>query len=173
METCNFTEWHETRQGLEYLTKLAGSFVLSEADSSHYSVEVNYRTTKKEILESYAKLVLGYVSAAMKKHGYHCKHIFTDKPMRILVATRNWDDGEWVAVLCYNPHHCGFVLSSGYWNKDRRTVTIHDPATKKLDEDDAAKLTTKLVNYLHELKYKDPRKVGSLKPAPMKRGPKK
>lgn len=166
-----FTEWLAS---LDYLANLTQSFVLiTEADSSHYSVEVNYRTTKKELLDAYAKLCLGFISAAMKKHGYHCKHIYSDVPIRIIIATRNWDDGEWVAILAYNPHHAKFVLSAGYWNKDRRTVTIHEPATKHLEENDAAGLVTKLVNYMHELKHKEPRKIGILKPATMKRGPKK
>ena len=32
-----------------------------------YSVEVNFDTTKDDCLLSYAKIMLGYISAAMKK----------------------------------------------------------------------------------------------------------
>ena len=50
---------------------------LTEAvETSRYAVEVNYRTTSKEALEGYAKICLGYVSAALKNHGYHTKHVF-------------------------------------------------------------------------------------------------
>lgn len=170
MET--FIEWCVDRDNLAYLVKIVESIPLNEADSSHYSIEVNYRTTKKQMLDAYAKLVLGYVSAAMKRNGYHVKHVYQDNPIRILVATRNWDDGEWIATVIYNPQQLAFVLSSGYWNKDRRTVSIHDPATKKLDVDDAAGIVNQLINYMYELKNKERRKVNTLKPAPMKRGPK-
>jgi hypothetical protein len=170
MET--FIEWCKDRDSLAYLVKIVESIPLNEADSSHYSIEVNYRTTKKQMLDAYAKLVLGYVSAAMKRNGYHVKHVYQDNPIRILVATRNWDDGEWIATVIYNPQQLSFVLSSGYWNKDRRTVSIHDPATKKLDVDDAAGIVNQLINYMYELKNKERRKINTLKPAPMKRGPK-
>ena len=73
-----FREWLELDRNLNYLSTL-----LEAADYQHYSVEVNYRTTKVELLDRYAKLVLGYVSAALKKNGYHVKHVFGDKPMRI------------------------------------------------------------------------------------------
>lgn len=173
MDIQKFSEWCKEKANLDYLSKLAKSIPLNEADSSHYSIEVNYRTTKKEVLDSYAKLILGYVSAAVKRNGYHVRHVFNDKPLRIIIATRNWDDGEWVSIISYNPFHSSFFISAGYWNKDRKTVSIHEPATKKLEVEDAAGITNKVVNYMFELKQKDPRKINKLKPAPMKRGPKK
>jgi hypothetical protein len=70
---------------------------ISEAvETSRYSIEVNYRTKKDEALEGFAKIALGYVSAALKNHNYHTKHVFSEKPLRLMVSTRNWDDGEWV-----------------------------------------------------------------------------
>ena len=54
-------------------------------ESTRYSVEVNYRTKTDEVLEGFAKIALGYVSAALKKQGYHVRQIFDEKPMRIIV----------------------------------------------------------------------------------------
>jgi hypothetical protein len=172
MDTQKFNEWRMEREAVDRLKKLIDTIPLTEANSSHYSIEVNYRTTKKEILDAYAKLVLGYVSAAVKRSGYHVKHVYSDVPVRILVATRNWDDGEWVASVVYNPEHNCFIMTAGHWNKDRRTISLNDGEKKKLDADDAAGITTQLVNYMYNLKKKEPRKQ-MLKTAPLKRGPKK
>ncbi len=141
-------------------------------DISRYSIEVNYRTSKKEVLDAWAKLVLGFVSAALQKEGYHVKHVYSEKPVRILVSTNNWDDGAWTALLMYNHNQEHFVISSGFWNKDRRTVSVQRD-TGKCAEDTAASLVGKLLNFMHELKHRDPRKINTLKPAPMKRGPKR
>jgi hypothetical protein len=172
MDTQKFTEWRIEREALDHLKRVADSIPLTEADSSHYSIEVNFRTTKKEMLAAYAKLVLGYVSAAVKRNGYHVKHVYSEVPVRILVATRNWDDGEWVASVIYNPEHNCFVMTAGHWNKDRRTISVSSDETKKIEADDAAGITTKLINYMHDLKKKESRKQ-PLKTAPHKRGPKK
>ena len=75
---------------------------LSE-DSTRYSVEVNYRTSTDEALDHIAKVTLGYVSAAMKKSDFHVKQVFEEKPLRIMVSSRNWDDGEWVGLISWNP----------------------------------------------------------------------
>ena len=64
------------------------------SQNSRYSVEVNFDTTKDDCLLSYAKIMLGYISAAMKKMNYHVKLVFSEKPLRLIVASRNWDDGE-------------------------------------------------------------------------------
>jgi hypothetical protein len=68
--TRNFREW-------------ADDYQLLVEDVSRYSVEVNYRTTKKELLNSWSKLVLGFVSAALQREGYHVKHVYTEKPQRL------------------------------------------------------------------------------------------
>jgi hypothetical protein len=141
-------------------------------DVSRYSIEVNYRTSKKEVLDSWAKLVLGFVSAALQREGYHVKHVYSEKPLRILVSTNNWDDGSWVALLMYNHNTEHFVISSGFWNKDRRTVSVQRD-TGRCAEDTASTLVGKVLNFMHDLKHRDPRKIGSLRPAKMKRGPKK
>lgn len=151
-----FRDWHDLR-------------FLNE-DVSRYSVEVNYRTSKKEVLDAWAKLVLGFVSAALQREGYHCKHIYSEKPFRILVTTNNWDDGAWTAVLLFNHDHECFVISSGFWNKDRKTVSIQRD-TGKCSESTAVDLVNKMLNFMYDLRKRDPRRVNQLKPAPMKRGP--
>jgi hypothetical protein len=140
------------------------------ASSSRYSVEVNYRTKSDEAMESFAKIALGYVSATMKGHNYHVKHVFNEKPLRILISSRNWDDGEWVGIASWNPEHDCFVISKGFYNKDRKTVSIQD--SKKCSGDSAASISKELVNYMHNLKKKPDRHQEKLKKVPLKRGPK-
>lgn len=147
-------------------------FQLNEAaETSRYSIEVNYRTSSEEALEGFAKICLGYVSAAIKKHGFHTKHVYTEKPLRLLVAARNWDDGEWVgAVTWYAQQNC-FVLSKGFYNKDRKTVRIKD--SKRCDGKSAAEIHKELFNTMTDLKHKPDAHKEKLKPALMKRGPKR
>jgi hypothetical protein len=68
---------------------------LAEADT-RYSVEVNFRTKIDEVMKNAAKITLGYASAALKKAEFHVRQVFEEDPLRILVSTRNWDDGEWI-----------------------------------------------------------------------------
>ncbi len=143
--------------------------LVEAVETSRYAVEVNYRTTSKEALEGYAKICLGYVSAALKNHGYHTKHVFTEKPLRLLVSSRNWDDGEWTGVITWNPDHNCFVISKGFYNKDRRTVSVQ--SSQKCDGDSAADVTKQLHNMMHHLKGQPDRHVAKLKPVPLKRGP--
>ena len=109
----NFKEWKDAED----------SFIES-VEVSRYSIEVNYRTTSEEALEGFAKLCLGYISAALKKHGYHTKHVFTEKPLRLMVSSRNWDDGEWTGLVTWNPEHLCFIISKGFYNKTRSTVSV-------------------------------------------------
>ncbi len=97
-----------------------------------YSVEINFDTTKDDCLLSYAKIMLGYVSAAMKKMNYHVKLVFSEKPLRLIVASRNWDDGEWVGMISYNNEKDHFTISKGFYNKLDRTVSIQD--TELIDD---------------------------------------
>lgn len=140
------------------------------ADSTRYSVEVNFRTTPEETLESYAKIALGYVSAGIKQHNFHVRHVYTDKPVRILVSSRNWDDGEWCVVVTWNTEQKCFVVSKGFYNKDRRTVSIQ--SSEKAEGENAAELTKHVFNMMHDLKNKPDRHQEKLKPVPLKRGPK-
>ena len=140
------------------------------ASTTRYSVEVNYRTTSKEAMEGFAKIALGYVSATLKGHDYHVKHVFDEKPLRILVSSRNWDDGEWAGVCSYNYEHRCFVVSRGFFNKDRRTVSIQKSA--KCSGNSASEVAKEMMNMMHNLKDKPDRKQEKLKPVPLKRGPK-
>jgi hypothetical protein len=140
-------------------------------ETSRYAVQVNYRTTGDEALEGFAKICLGFVSAAIKKHGYHTKHVFDEKPYRLLVAARNWDDGEWTGVVTWHPEHKCFVLSKGFYNKDRKTVSIQN--SKKCSGESAADINKELFNMMHHLKDQPDRHKEKLKPVPLKRGPKK
>lgn len=143
-----------------------------ESDASRYSVEVNYRTKIKDALRSYAKIALGYVSAALKQNDYHIKQVFDKDPIRIMVSSRNWDDGEWVAMVHFHPDHDGgcFVVSKGFYNKEKRTVSIQK--STKCSGDSAAEISTELRNLMHELKNTKDRHVEKLKPIKLKRGPK-
>jgi hypothetical protein len=146
---------------------------LNEASTAaRYSVEVNFRTQIKETLESYAKICLGYVSAAMKQSGYHIKHVYDQKPIRILVSSRNWDDGEWVGIVYFHPEHDGgcFIICKGFYNRDSKTVSMQ--SRTKCKGDSAAEITTELRNLMHSLKSQKDRHQEKLKGVPLKRGPK-
>lgn len=140
------------------------------SDSSRYSIEVNYRTKSKEVLEAFAKICLGFVSAAMKNAGYHVKHVYDTNPIRIMISSRHWDDGEWVGMVSWNPHHQCFFISKGFYNKARKTVSVQN--TEKCDGENASEIVSKMKNIMHELKYKKDRNMPKLKKVPLKRGPK-
>lgn len=144
--------------------------LVEAVETSRYSVEVNYRTTSKEALEGFAKVSLGYVSAALKNHGYHTKHVFGEKPLRLLVSSRNWDDGEWSGCVTWNHEHNCFVISKGFYNRERRTVSIQ--SSRKCTGDSAAEVAKELHNLMHNLKNEPNRHHEKLKPVPLKRGPK-
>lgn len=146
--------------------------VISEiATSTRYSVEVNYRTSPKEVLDSFAKICLGFVGAALKQNNFHIKHVYDEKPIRILVSSRNWDDGEWACVVSFNHEQECFVISKGFYNKDRRTVSIQH--NKKCDGTSAADITREVRNLMHDLSNKPDRHQEKLKGVSLKRGPKK
>lgn len=143
---------------------------LESASHTRYSIEVNFRTKREEVDESYAKLTLGYISAAMKNVGYHVKQVFEQKPIRILISTRNWDDGEYVCVVSWNYENGCFVISKGFYNKDRKTVSVQN--SKKCDGESAADITRDLKNFMHNLKEEPVKHKNKLKPVHLKRGPK-
>jgi hypothetical protein len=152
---------------------LASKDTLNEADT-RYSVEVNFRTKIKEILANYAKISLGYVSAALKAADFHVKQVFDDGVVRILVSSRNWDDGEWVVVVSWNPHHNAYFMTKGFFNKLTKHVSIpKDSPSKKLEADNAAQITAEIKNTMHSLKDRKDRHIEKLKKVPLKRGPKK
>lgn len=153
---------------LAFMSRRMG--MITEASQvSRYSIQVDYRTDKKDVLQAFAKLVLGYVSAGLKKMGMHTKHVFDDTPIRLLVSSRNWDDGEWVGLVSWSEKdHC-FLISKGYYNKDRKTVSVQ--STKKC-ADNASEISKEMHNMMHHLKDQPDRHVEKLKPAHLKRGPK-
>ena len=153
-----FNEWMVNRKGL--------------LESTRYSVEVNYRTKTKEVLEGFAKIALGYASAGLKKRGYHVKQVFDHGPIRIMVSSRNWDDGEWVVMASYSPKEDGgcFVMSKGFYNKDRRSISIQN--SHKCKQDTPAEMVKEIVNMMHGLKDEPDRRTEKLKPVKRKTGPK-
>jgi len=157
--------------GLVSYSAYSKKHLIESVELSRYSVEVNYRTKKQEALEGFAKICLGYVSSALKRHGYHTKHVFTEKPLRLLVSSRNWDDGEWVGVVSWNSTEECFVISKGFYNKNKRTVSLQK--SEKCSDEDAAGLAKGLHNLMSSLKDQPNRHVEKLKPVPLKRGPKK
>lgn len=173
----NFTEIckkyfdYNLKNYLKSYSEYASKTLIESVEVSRYSVEVNYRTTTDEALEGFAKITLGYVSAALKKHGYHTKHVFTEKPLRLLVTARNWDEGEHTGIVTWNPDHKCFIVSQGFYNKGRKTVSISN--SKKCGGDSASEITKELHNTMHSLKDKPNRHQEPLKPVPLKRGPKK
>ena len=147
--------------------------ILNEGNTAgRYSIEVNFRTKIEETLAAYAKICLGYVSAAMKQSGYHVKHVYDQKPLRILVSSRNWDDGEWVGIVYFHPEHDGgsFILSRGFYNRDVKTVSMQ--SRTKCKGDSAAEISKELRNLMHNLKNTPDRHQEKLKGIPLKRGPK-
>lgn len=165
-----FLEYHE--QIDDVVENCLNLFKINEAaETSRYSIEVNYRTTSEEALEGFAKICLGYISAAIKKHGFHTKHVYTEKPLRLLVASRNWDNGEWVGVVSWYAKQNCFVISKGFYNKDRKTVRIKD--SKRCDGHSAAEINKELFNTMKHIKELPDEHKEKLKPALMKRGPKR
>jgi len=144
-------------------------YELDEA-TTRYSVEVNYRTTIKEMKEGFAKLLLGYVSAALKERNYHVKKIFDEEPYRIIVSAHNWTDGEWVLIVSYNSKQDCFVLSKGFYNRDRQTVTVQ--SSEKCEGGSAADIFRALFNKMNKIKEEKPHHMGDLKGVKGKTGPK-
>ncbi len=163
-----FKNWLETSEPLCVL--IIPSLNEGAGTSSRYSVEVNYRTTVEDAMKGTAKIVLGFVSAALKQNDYHVKHVYNQEPIRILISSRNWDDGEWVGVVNYNPKENCFIISKGFYNRDRKTVSIQN--SKKCSGDNAAEIVRELRNHMHSLSDQPDRFKDKLKPVPLKRGPK-
>ena len=138
--------------------------------TARYSIEVNYRTNIEEVLEAFAKINLGLVSAGIKNHDFHVKHVYTEDPIRILVSSRNWDDGEHCVVCRYDKKEKCFVVSKGFYNKDRKTVSV--VSSEKCKGDNAAELTKHVYNMMRDLKGKPDRHMPGLKAIRLKPGPK-
>jgi hypothetical protein len=147
-------------------------FFTEATTATRYSIEINYRTKTKEVLEASAKIVLGYVSAALKQNGYHIKTLYEESPMRIIISTRNFEEGEWVGIILFNPDNGGkYIIAQGFYNRDRRTASIQ--SHKQAKGDSPAELASEMRMVMYELKNKKDRHLPSLKPLNLKRGPKK
>lgn len=140
------------------------------AQQTRYSVGVNYRTSPGDVLDIYAKISLGYVSASMKKYGYHTKHVYTEAPYRLLISSGNWDDGEHIVLVSWDHKNKCFVLSNGFYNKMRKTVSVTNSTSCK--HDTASKISQEAYKMMEDLKETPDRKTMKLKPAKMKTGPK-
>ncbi|MHA2043415.1 MAG: hypothetical protein ACW99G_01400 [Candidatus Thorarchaeota archaeon] len=150
---------------------LSQNTLCEDVKPTRYSIEINYRSKPEEMMRAFAKIALGYVSASIKQHGYHVKHVYEDDPVRILVSSRNWDDGEWAGVVNFHPKDGGcFVISKGFYNKSRKTVSIQ--SSNKCKGDSAAEIAKELHNMMNSLKHKKDRNRPKLKGVPLKRGPK-
>lgn len=153
----------------EYFT-IKTNIIKESVETSRYAVDVNYRTTMEEANHGFAKIALGYVSAALKKMGFHVKLVFSEKPLRIIVSSRNWDDNEWVGMISYNSSLGFFVLSKGYYNRTKKTVTVM--SSSKIDgPTSASNMAEKLKNSMDDLKTAPARKNAEIK-IDLKRGPK-
>lgn len=159
------------RGNMKTVHQFRSTNLIEAVETSRYSVEVNYRTTGEEALEGFAKICLGYISAALKKAGYHTKHVYTEKPLRLLISSRNWDDGEWAGLVTWNPDHKCFILSKGTYNRDRQTVSI--AKSEKCAGNSASEITKEVINTMHHLKQQPDKHQEKLKPVPLKRGPKR
>jgi hypothetical protein len=165
------------REYIDFADTITDQTTLAEASTAtRYSIEVNFRSEKPEILKAFSKICLGYVSAAMKQSGYHVKQVYEEEPIRLIISTRNWDDGEWVGMVHFHPEHDGgcFIISKGFYNKNRVPPTVSIQSTKKCDGDSAAEIVKELRNAMHKLRQ-EPDKTQerqTLKKIPLKRGPK-
>ncbi len=139
--------------------------------TNRYSVEVNFRTTMQEVTDSFAKMLLGYVSAALKNNGYHVKKKFDAEPYRIIASPNKWIDGEWVLVVSFHPNMKCFVMSKGFYNKDRDTVTVTDGNSEKCVGHSASEIYKTVFNRMAKIKDEKPHHVGGLKGVKGKTGP--
>ena len=147
------------------------SWILGESvNSTRYSLEANFRTKIDEILEGFGKICLGYVGAAMKSDGYHIKQMFDEAPIRIMISSRNWDEGEWATCVTFHKESRNFVISKGFYHRDRKTISIQ--SSEKCHGDSASDITHQLRNVMHDVKHRKDRREEPLSGINLKRGPK-
>lgn len=139
-------------------------------NAARYSIEVNYRTGFDEVVDGFAKLSLGYISAGLKNAGYHVKNLYIEKPFRIIISTRNWDDGEWVCVVLFDSVVNKFKISKGFYNKDRKTVAVQ--SSYFLETKSASEIVRDVKSVMNTLEKLSPDGSSTLNPVPLKRGPK-
>lgn len=167
LQNNNFKKWFESEEQSTF--KEMQKCVLTENKVSRYSVEVNYRTNLKEVIDGFSKLVLGFLSAACKNNGnFHVKMVHSEKPYRIIVSERNFQDGEYACVVQFSESLMCFTISTGFYNKGKKTVNIQ--STVKAKGMSASEIANEILSTLRELEKKPAYKIDMN--APKKRGPK-
>ena len=73
-------------------------------------------------------------------------------------------------MISFNPNHHGFIMSKGFYIKERKTVAVQKWEPNKGTS--ASDLAGELRNMMHSLKDTPDRHLDKLKPVPLKRGPK-
>ena len=157
----------------DFIPNIDDSTTLQEATTaSRFAIDVNYRTQTNEVAKNFAKIALGYVSAALKQNGFHTKHVWDVEPVRLLVSSRNWDDGEWIVEVHFHPDYEGgsFVICKGFYNKDRKTASIIHQ--KKSNGTSAAAIATEVRGLMNDLQGQQDRHLEKLRPVKLKTGPK-
>jgi len=165
----NFREYIESH---ENISEKDWGLVVESVHSSRYSVDVNFRTNIPDVMNGFAKIVLSYISASMKQNDFHVKKVFETNPLRVIVSTRNWDDGEWVVMVHYHPDHDGgsFILSKGFYNKGKSTVSVQNSSKT---QDSAIQISNEVLKVLRSLKDKPDRRIENMKSVKLKTGPKR
>jgi len=146
-------------------------WLINEDSGTRYNVEVNYRTQIDEVLTHYARICLGYASAGLKKADYHVKQVFDDNLPRIMISTRNWDDGTWTIICSWNSHHKCFFLTKGFYRKDTKAISRQGDSTR-CPATNAAEIVKAVQNAMHSVKNKPDHHIAKFKSVPLKRGPK-
>lgn len=154
----NFNKWLLNDE-IDYL----GGLIQEDVKSSRYSIEINYRSKQQEVLGAFAKLLLGYISASLKKKDFHIKHVFTEEPYRILVSHRGWEDGEWISGIAYNSNLNTFILAKGFYNTEKRAIIVQEK--KKAQGTSASEIAEELLDFLESTKTMEPINI----PKPLKR----
>jgi len=113
------------------------------SQSSRYSVQIDFQTTAEKAHDDFAKLVLGFLSAALKAKNFQVKKVFEKEPIRIVVSSRNFQEGEIIAVVSHHNDDSCFVYTKCYYNKDRETAT--KISSEKIPGDNSASSIFKFV----------------------------
>lgn len=146
------------------------SFYTLSEHTNRYSVEVNYRTTLEEVEDGFVQLVLGYISAAMKRSNYHAKMVTDEKPYRVIISAHNWSEGEWVNIVTWSTESKCFVISEGFYNKPTKNVIVQKNTACKGKS--AADVFKEVWNSMHVMKDRDPHHQ-EWQPLQQKTGPKR
>lgn len=166
------------------LTNVLSSFLSSQLlnedrQVSRYSIEVNYRTTAKEVKKSFAILVLGYVMASMKRNNFFVKHVYETDVPRIIVTEKGWEDGRFVVSLYFCLVSNKFIFAEGIYRKrlyqknaSYQPEKVTEIKTEPTNHTSASALSEEMLNRLHRIKGQNLDKI-PLNPIKRKTGPQK